>query len=110
MSAIPGAASVSIPGSPSPGAEDWATRSDRDHLLDRLDNLRTILPVLATELTNARRQAAQLRMENRKLTEQLRRAQANGRAGASVSTQRVLSAKLTRNGRAGARRPPTRPL
>ncbi|HST33725.1 MAG TPA: hypothetical protein VLJ80_09440 [Solirubrobacteraceae bacterium] len=108
---IPAAASASVPGARPAGAEGWTARSDHDHLLDRLQNLRTIVPVLATELAAARRQAAQLRVENRKLTEQLRRTQANSRARASASTQRVLSAKLAREGRAGvARRPSTRPL
>jgi hypothetical protein len=104
-----GAANGSISGVPPMGAANWAARSDREHLLDRLHNLRTIVPVLATELANARRQAAHLGVENRKLTEQLRRAQANGGARAPVSVQRVLSAKLTRDGRAGASRPSTRP-
>ncbi len=107
---ISGAARAPIPDAPPADAADWAERSDRDHLLDRLHNLRTIVPVLATELANARRQAAQLRAENRKLTEQLRRVQADGRARAAVSVQRVLCAKLTQDGRTGARRRSGRPL
>jgi hypothetical protein len=49
--------------------------SDRDHLLDRLQNLRTIVPVFAEELATARRQAARLRLENGRLREQVRRLQ-----------------------------------
>lgn len=84
------------------GTLDRAAASDRDHLLERLHNLRTILPVMAAELASARRQAAQLRVENRKLKEQLRRAQDGGHgARASATTHRRLAAKLARDGRAG---------
>jgi hypothetical protein len=48
---------------------------DRDHLLDRVQSLRTIVPVFAQELACARRQAAQLRVENRQLLEQVRQLQ-----------------------------------
>lgn len=48
---------------------------DRDHLLDRLHNLRTIVPVLAQELASARRQSAALRVENRKLRERVQQLQ-----------------------------------
>ena len=37
---------------------------ERDRLLDRLQNLRTVVPVLAEELASARREAAALRREN----------------------------------------------
>lgn len=47
--------------------------SDRDHLLDRLQHLRGILPVFAQELASARRQAASLRIENRRLAKEVRR-------------------------------------
>jgi hypothetical protein len=47
--------------------------TDREHLLDRLQHLRTILPVFAQELASARRQAAALRVENRGLLEEMRR-------------------------------------
>jgi hypothetical protein len=84
------AKAASIPGAPPAG----------------LHNLRTILPVLAAELANARRQAAQLRVENRKLAEQLRRTQADGRTRAPASVHRQLASKPARHGRAGiARRP-----
>jgi hypothetical protein len=59
---------------------------DRDHLLDRLHNLRMIVPVFAQELASARRQAATLRVENRKLRErvqQLQRAYGPSHARAS---------------------------
>jgi hypothetical protein len=49
--------------------------ADRAHLLDRLQSLRTIVPVFAQELASARRQAAQLRMENGRLREQVRQLQ-----------------------------------
>lgn len=45
--------------------------SDRDHLLDRLHSLRAIVPVFAQELASARRQAAVLRLENRRLLERV---------------------------------------
>jgi hypothetical protein len=46
---------------------------EREHLLDRLAHFRIILPALAQELASARREAAVLRIENRGLTEELRR-------------------------------------
>lgn len=49
--------------------------SDREQLLDRLHNLRTIVPVFAQELASARRQAARLRLENDRLVEQVRQLQ-----------------------------------
>jgi hypothetical protein len=48
---------------------------DRDHLLDRLHNLRTIVPVFAQELASTRRQAATLRVENRELRERVQQLQ-----------------------------------
>ena len=48
---------------------------ERDQLLERLHNLRTILPVMAQELACARRQASSLRLENRRLIEEVRRLQ-----------------------------------
>ncbi len=49
--------------------------SERDHLLDRLHNIRAILPVFAQELASARRQSAQLRLENASLMRQVRELQ-----------------------------------
>src|ERR1700734_1244779 len=56
------------------GATEHGTgASDRDHLLERLHHLRTILPVFAQELASSRRQAAALRVENRGLGDEGRR-------------------------------------
>lgn len=52
-----------------------AIHTDREQLLDRLHNLRAVLPVFAQELASARRQAARLRVENGKLLEQVRELQ-----------------------------------
>jgi hypothetical protein len=46
---------------------------DRDHLLERLQHPRGVLPVFAQELASARRQAAAPRVENRGLLEEVRR-------------------------------------
>jgi hypothetical protein len=61
----------------SPGVHREA---DRDLLLDRLQDLRGIVPVFARELASARRQAARLRLENGRLLEQVRQLQ-HQRAG-----------------------------
>lgn len=50
------------------GSEAW----ERDQLIDRLRSLRRVLPVLAQEMASARRQAARLTIDNRRLTEQVR--------------------------------------
>jgi len=44
---------------------------DREHLLERLQSLRAILPVLAQELASARRQVARLRHENGRLAQRV---------------------------------------
>jgi chromosome segregation ATPase len=49
-------------------AEAW----EREQLANRLHRLRRALPVLAQEMAAARRQVAQLRLDNRRLTEQVR--------------------------------------
>ncbi|HEV7941822.1 MAG TPA: hypothetical protein VGP17_03355 [Solirubrobacteraceae bacterium] len=49
--------------------------SDRDQLLDRLQYLRGILSAFAQETASARRHAARLRVENRRLLEEVRRLQ-----------------------------------
>lgn len=57
---------------------------DRDQLLDRLHQLRTILPVFAQELAGVRRVAARLRSDNQRLQDEvrrLRREQAEARFG-----------------------------
>jgi hypothetical protein len=58
--------------------------TDREHLLERLQHLRGILPVFAQELASARRQAAALRVENRGLLEEVRRLRARDRRGVST--------------------------
>ena len=45
---------------------------DREYLLERLQSLRTIVPVFAKELASVRRQVARLRQKNSKLVEQVR--------------------------------------
>jgi hypothetical protein len=49
---------------------------ERDQMLDRLRHLRGVLPVLAQEMAAARRQAARLRTDNRRLSEQVRQLRA----------------------------------
>jgi hypothetical protein len=48
---------------------------EQQHLIDRLQNLRTIVPVFAQELASARRQANRLRLDNARLAEQVRQLQ-----------------------------------
>lgn len=48
---------------------------EREHLLDRLQSLRAILPVFAQELASARRESARLRLQNRRLEGQVRQLQ-----------------------------------
>lgn len=61
-----------VPGSsgPAPGAPE-----DADRTRERLAHMRTIVPVFAHELTSARRQAAALRRQNRRLLERIRELQ-----------------------------------
>jgi hypothetical protein len=54
--------------------------SDSDHLLERVQDLRTIVPVFTEELASARRQAAPLRVHNTRLLEQVRELQRARRA------------------------------
>ena len=60
---------------------------ETDYLLDRLHNLRVIVPVFAEELASARRQAACLRRENDLLIRQVQELQRQcvlaGSAGAA---------------------------
>jgi hypothetical protein len=49
--------------------------ADRDHLLDRLQQLRSLVPAFAADSASARRQSAKLRLENRRLLDQVRRLQ-----------------------------------
>lgn len=48
---------------------------DREALLDRLHQLRTMLPVFAQELADVRRAAAKLRVDNRRLLDEVHRLQ-----------------------------------
>ncbi len=48
---------------------------DRDALLDRLHQLRAVLPVFAQELADVRRAAAKLRVDNRRLLAEVHRLQ-----------------------------------
>ncbi len=58
--------------------------SEREHLADRLAQLSGIPPALAQELAGARRQAGALRVENRRLLEEVRRLRAQrGDSGAA---------------------------
>ena len=49
---------------------EWDAR-DREQMLERLNNLRAILPIFAHELASARREAARLRVQNRRLTKEI---------------------------------------
>jgi pyruvate/2-oxoglutarate dehydrogenase complex dihydrolipoamide acyltransferase (E2) component len=64
-----------------PASHAW----EREQLTDRLRSVRRMLPVLAQEMAAARRQAAHLRLDNRRLTEQVRelRAQLEAREAGS---------------------------
>lgn len=62
-------------------ARDVAAQArERAQLTDRLHSLRRVLPVLAQEMAAARRQAAHLRLDNRRLAEQVRELRAELRA------------------------------
>lgn len=52
-----------------------STGFEREQLLDRLQSLRGVLSAFAHEATSARRHAARLRVENRRLLEEVRRLQ-----------------------------------
>jgi hypothetical protein len=49
--------------------------ADREQLLDRLQHLRGVLSAFAHEAASASRRAARLRVENRRLLEEVRRLQ-----------------------------------
>lgn len=71
---------------------------DREHLLDRLDRLRAILPAFAKELASSRRQAAALRVENRGLLAEVRRLQRESRIGGSSCTPASNGGRPIRGG------------
>ena len=48
-------------------SERHPTRSDSGELIERVQRLRVILPAMAQETADARREAARLRVENAKL-------------------------------------------
>ncbi len=86
LSTISGASrSTAAPGSPartritgarrSPGDAQRTEALDRDALLEPLHQLRTVLPAFAQELADVRRAAAKLRVDNRRLLEQVHRLQ-----------------------------------
>lgn len=52
-----------------------ADADERNQLLDRLENLRTIVPVFARELASARPQTAAHRLEHSRLLERIRELQ-----------------------------------
>jgi hypothetical protein len=60
---------------------------DREHLLDRLNHLRAILPAFAEELASSHRQTAALRNENCGLLAEVRRLQRRGAMGVLPPTQ-----------------------
>lgn len=78
------------PGSSYPGQAEVI---ERDRLLDRLAQLRKILPVFAEEMASARREAARLRAENSRLLEQVRQLQRTlAQGNHTVSTPTSASA------------------
>lgn len=52
---------------------------NRAYVYERLENLRTIVPVFARELAVARRETAALRLENQRLLERIRHLQRHAR-------------------------------
>lgn len=84
----------------SSGAEPRAAAGtlDREHLLDRLDRLRAILPAFAEELASSRRQAAALRVENRGLLAEVRRLQRQSATGGPSSASVNMGSRSIRGG------------
>lgn len=71
---------VPSPGGPLRLSGHAASESvDREQLLDRLQHLRGIISAFAQEAASARRHAAQLRVENRRLLEEIRELQSERR-------------------------------
>jgi hypothetical protein len=58
---------VGLSGSP-PTALRWTSATAGNGDLERLARLRTILPLIATDLASARRRASALEIENRRLS------------------------------------------
>lgn len=63
------------PSVPTTSPEAPSTSVERAQLLDRLQYLRGVLSAFAQEAASARRHAARLRIENRRLLEEVRRLQ-----------------------------------
>lgn len=63
-----------------PTATQRLAAGDRGDLLDRLHQLRQVLPAFAADAASARREAAALRLENRRLLDEVRRLQRRNRA------------------------------
>jgi predicted nuclease with TOPRIM domain len=72
----------------STGARPQHEALDREELLDRLHQLRMILPAFAQELAGVRRVAAQLRRDNRRLLEEVQRLRREERTGAPARSRR----------------------
>lgn len=82
-------ASIGVGDGPARAAEDTkALIDEREQLTDRLRSLRRMLPVLAQEMAAARRQAAHLRIDNRRLSEQVRELRAQLEARKPRTTAR----------------------
>jgi hypothetical protein len=61
---------------------------DRAHLLERLHELRMLVPAFAEELASARRQAAALRVERRRLLERVAQLQRDRSAALESTAER----------------------
>lgn len=80
--------------------DDREQLSDERALLDRLNRLQVVLPALAQDVAAARREAARLRVENRRLARSLADL---ARRGATVTIGRAADVGVQR-GRASAPR------
>ncbi len=63
------------------GPQPSVEAGGQEDTLERLANMRTVVPVFARELTSARRAAAELRLENRRLLERIQQLQRERSAG-----------------------------
>ena len=79
-------AATTAPRAEPPSRAPATEAGERDQLLDRLRSLRRVLPVLAQEMAAARRQAAHLRIDNRRLTDQVRELRAELQARGHTPT------------------------
>jgi hypothetical protein len=70
---------VATPAERGPEAASVEPARDQAHLHERLENLRTIVPVFAREVAVARREVAALRLENERLLERIRDLHRRGR-------------------------------